>query len=101
MEQQKTLKEEAQAYMPKQSKNIADLPQIEVTAPMKDGEGVDKDGNKFKYKFVDVNGEEYRVPGVVLGQIKDILESNPNMKTFKVKKSGKGLETRYTTIPLS
>jgi hypothetical protein len=101
MEQQKTLKEEAQAFVPKQSKNIADLPQIDLSTPMKDGEGVDKEGAKFKYKFVEVNGEEYRVPGVVLGQIKDILESNPNMKSFKVKKSGKGLDTRYTTIPLS
>ena len=51
---------------------------------------------------VEVNGEEYRVPGVVIAQVKDILEENKNMKSFKVKRTGEGKTgTRYTVIPLS
>jgi hypothetical protein len=95
-----TLKDEAKAYVPKQTKNIADLPQVSIDFEMKDGTGVDNDGKEFKYKFIEVNGEEYRVPSAVLGQIKDLLDENPNLKNFKVKKTGEGLKTRYTTIPL-
>lgn len=97
-----TIKDEAKAFVPKQTKNIAELPEISTELEIKDGEGIDKEGLPFKYKFIEINGEEYRVPGVVLGQIKDILESNPNMKRFKVKRTGEGKTgTRYTTIPLS
>ena len=95
------LKDEAKAYVPKQTKNIAELPQISSELEVKDGEGIDNDGKPFKYKFVEVNGEEFRVPGAVLGQIKDLMEENANLKTFKVKRTGEGLKTRYTTIPLS
>jgi len=95
-----SLKEEAQDYQPKQTKNVADLPKISIDVDMKDGEGTDKEGVSFKYKFILLDGEEYRVPYVVLGQIKDLLEENPNLKSFKVKKAGEGLKTRYTVIPL-
>ena len=97
-----TIKEEAEAYLPKQTKNISELPQISIDFELRDGEGTDKDGKEFKYKFIEINGEEYRVPIIILGQIKDILEENPNMKSFKVKKTGEGKTgTRYTVIPLS
>jgi hypothetical protein len=96
-----SLKEEAKAYVPKQTKNIAELQQVNIDMDLKDGEGIDKEGNTFKYKFVIVNGEEYRVPGLIIGQIKDLLEANPNLKSFRVKRTGEGLKTRYTVIPLS
>lgn len=97
-----SIKEQAEAFMPKQTKNIAELPQISIEMDLKNGEGTDKDGNSFKYKFIEINGEEYRVPGIVLGQIKDILSENPNMKMFKVKRTGEGKTgTRYTVIPLN
>jgi len=94
------LKEEAQAYVPKQTKNIAELPRVSVELELNDGDGLDNDGHPFKYKFVEVDGEAYRVPGSVLGQIKDLLEENPNLKFIKVKRTGEGLKTRYTVIPL-
>lgn len=97
-----SIKAEAEAFVPKQTKNISELPQISVDFDMKEGEGTDKDGNPFKYKFVEINGEEYRVPGVVIAQVKDILSENKNMKTFKVKRTGEGKTgTRYTVVPLS
>lgn len=97
-----TIKDEAEAYVPKQTKNIAELPQVAIDFDLKEGEGVDKEGNTFKYKYVEVNGEEYRVPGVVIAQVKDILSENKGMKSFKVKRTGEGKTgTRYTVIPLS
>lgn len=96
-----TLKDEAKGYVPKQTKNIADLPQVDVNTELYDGVGTDDAGTEFKYKYMDVNGEEYRVPNMVIGQIKDLIEMSPNLKLVRVKRTGEGLKTRYTTIPLS
>jgi hypothetical protein len=96
------IKDSASAYIPAKMKNIADLPSIDVNLELKDGEGIDEAGKVYKYKYFEVESEKFRVPAVVLGQLKDILEARPDTKTFKVKKSGQGKEgTKYTTIPLS
>jgi len=97
-----SLKEAASAYIPAKMKNVAELPSIDVSLELKDGEGIDDAGKPYKYKYFEVEGEKYRVPSVVLGQLKDIIEVKPDLRTFKVKKSGQGKEgTRYTTIQLS
>lgn len=96
-----TLSEEAKAYQPKQTKNISELPVISIDFQMYDAEGTSEDGTAFKYKYVEVNGEKYKVPNIVIGQIKDLLEENANLKHFKVKRTGEGLKTRYMVIPLN
>ena len=96
-----TLKDTAKDYVPKQTKNIAELSEVSIDVEIKDGEGIDNEGKPFKYKFIEINGEAYRVPGSVIGQIKDLLEENANLKRFKVKRTGENLKTRYTVIPLS
>ena len=95
-----TLGQEANAYIPKQTKNIADLPEVSTTLELRDGEGADADGKEFTYKFIEVNGEQYRVPGKVLGDLKAILEKKPTLTKFCVTKKGQGLNTQYTVIPL-
>ena len=90
------LSEEAKAYEPKQIKNIADLPSVSVDLDVKEDTKAE-----FPYKYIEVNGERYKLPMTVLSSLKAILEENKNLKTFKVKKSGQGLGTEYTTIPLS
>jgi hypothetical protein len=96
------LKDSASAYIPSKMKNISDLPSVDVSLELKDGEGIDEAGKVYKYKYFEIAGEKYRVPAVVLGQLKDILEVKPDIKTFKVKKSGQGKEgTKYTTIQLT
>lgn len=97
-----TLKEEAQAYEPKAlTKNIAELDKVSIDFKLEDGSGTNKDTKEeFKYKYIEINGEEYRVPGIVLGDLKAILEEKPDLKTFKVKRTGKGFDTRYTIITL-
>lgn len=99
--QSKTLKETALDFTPKQTKNIADLDIVSVDFTIEnDGKGTDNDGVPFIYSYIKVNDEEYRVPASVIGQLKDHLKANPKMQNFKVNKSGEGLKTRYTVIPL-
>ncbi len=98
-----TIKETAKQFEPKTAtKNVADLSEVSTELELKDGKGQNKEtGEAFVYKYIEVDGEEYRVPNKVIGDLKVILEENPNLMKFKVKKTGTGLETRYTVIPLS
>ena len=95
-----SLGEEAKAYIPKQTKNIADLAEVSTALDLKDGAAADADGKEFTYKYIEVDGDEYRVPGKVLKDLKAILEKKPTLKTFSVSKQGQGLNTTYTVIPL-
>jgi len=94
------IKEEAQAYEPPQTKNIADLEAVPVNLELEDREGTNKEGKDFQYKVVVVEEEDYRIPGVVLGDLKEILKVKPDLKFFKVTKKGTGVTTKYTVIPL-
>lgn len=94
-----TLKEEAQAYEPPQTLNIADLDKIPIDLELKDGIGKDKEGEEFKYKYAVVDGKQYRVAGSILGGIKAILQKMPNLKFVSVIKQGQGMNTRYQVIP--
>lgn len=99
--QLKSLKEEALNYEYKGIFNIADLPKVSINMKVEERQGVTKDGKLFNFKVIQINGQYYRVPLSVLKSLKAILEHNPNLKEFKVKKSGEGLNgTQYTTIPL-
>ena len=92
-----TIKDEAQGYEPKAKvKNISELPSIETNIAV-----FDESEAEFPYKYIEINGERYKMPLSVLGSLKAILEENPELKKFKVKKQGDGMETRYTVIPLA
>jgi len=93
-----TLREEAKAYEPQQTLNIADLDKIPIDLELFDGEGKDKDGEIFTYKYAKIEGKEYRVAGSILGGIKAILAKIPNLKFVSVIKQGSGMNTRYTVI---
>lgn len=94
-----TLKESAMAYEPPQTLNIADLDKIPIDLEVKDGEGKDKDGEVFKYKYATIEGKDYRIAGSVLGGIKAILQKMPSLKFVTVIKQGTGMNTRYTVMP--
>jgi hypothetical protein len=94
------LKDEALQYEAPQTKNIADLKEVSVELDLQDREGKDNNGEVFKYKVIVVEGEDYRVPGSVIGNLKGILEKKPDLKKFSVSKQGEGMNTRYTLIPL-
>lgn len=94
------LGDEAMAYEPKQTKNIADLEIVSLMQEVEDREGTDKQGKKFNYKVIVIANEEYRVPNSVLGDIKSLKEAKPNLKSVRVIKKGVGLSTEYTVIPM-
>ncbi len=101
------LNETAQAYEPTATtKNIADLPEVLTDLEVEDDtfEFTDKKTGQSKtvnQKVINLNGEKYRVPVSVLQQLKVILEDNPTLKKFKVKRSGSTKDdTRYQVIPL-
>jgi hypothetical protein len=107
MEQkQKTLKQEAEGYVPTaKTKNISDLQKVSTDLLLEDDSfEFEKDGKskKVNQKVITVDGEKYRVPVSVIASLQAILEDNPELKFFKVKKTGEGKDgTRYTVIPLS
>lgn len=91
---------------PSATKNIADLSEVSTDLELEDDtfEFTDKvtgDVKKVTQKVINLNGENYRVPISVVQQLKVLLEDNPDLKTFKVKKSGSTKDdTRYQCIPL-
>jgi len=97
----------AKDYEPaSKTKNIADLKEVGVEADLTDDEfevtdKITKELKTVKQKVIIVNGEKYRVPSSVIAQLKIVLEDNPTLKKFKVKKSGTTIDdTRYIVIPL-
>ena len=95
----------AKDYKSTATKNIADLPEVSTELEVLDDqfETTDlktKEQKIVKQKIICVNGTNYRVPVSVFQQLKVILEDNPNLKKFKVKKSGTDMDTRYQVIPL-
>ena len=92
--------EEARDYKPPTTKNIADLDKIPVDVEVEEREFHREDGTAFKIKVIVVDGEEYKVPVSVLKDLKAILAEKPELKEFKVTKTGEGLKTKYTVITL-
>lgn len=92
--------EEARAYEPKQTKNIADLDVVQIDWLVEEEKFTNDEGKEFTIKAIKKDGNSYRVPTSVIKQLKEHLAENPNLKKFKVKKSGTGLNTDYTVIPL-
>jgi len=95
-----TLKEEANAYEAPQTKNITELEKVSVDIVVEESEFNKSDGTTFTIKVVNIDGEYYRVPVSVLKSLKEIVKEKPEVKFIKVNKSGEGLKTTYTVIPL-
>lgn len=91
------IKDTANSYEVKgKVKNISELPVVDANLVV-----FEELEAEFPYKYIEVNSERYKLPASVLGSLKAILEENPNLKSFKVKKTGEGMDTRYTVIPLA
>jgi len=91
-----SLKETAKEYEPKLTLNIADLDKVDISFPVEDRTGTDKEGKPFEYKVMIANSQEYRVPNTVLEEIKKILKLKSETKYVKVSKKGSGLATSYS-----
>lgn len=94
-----TIKEMAEQYEATSTKCITELETVPIdlkVVEVERGQGE----NAFKMLITELNGEEYKVPKSVLKQLKEILSVNPKVASVKVTKTGQGLNTTYTTIPL-
>ena len=96
MDKQNTLKDEADNYEPPVLKTVADLDIIDITMEIKE----DLEAT-YPYKYIESNGERFKIAQSVIGTIKEIRHYNPKVETFKVTKSGEGKKTKYTVIPTS
>ena len=96
-----SIKDYAKTYEPPKIKNISDLSEVSVNVEFYD-DGKGGQGDKaFTYFYILIDGEEYRVPGSVITQLKDQHSGNPNMTKFKVVRKGTTKEdTKYTVVPL-
>ena len=95
-----TLRDSAKAYVPQQTKNIAELEAVSLDVPITEKSGTSKEGTPFNFHVATILGEEYRVPSSVLNDIKAIMTAKPSLKTIRVIKKGQGMNTSYTVIPL-
>ena len=96
-----TLKDEAENYQPRKTKNIADLERVSVDVEVETKTFKEGSDEEFTISLIQVDGEEYRVPVSVLKQLKNLVEEMPDLKFIKVKKTGTTItDTSYTVIPL-
>jgi len=91
-----TIKESAEGYEPKQTLNIADLSSVDVNLQLEERSGIDDKGKEFFYKVAIIEGQEYRVPNMVLDELKKALAIKPEIKRILVHRKGSGLNTRYS-----
>ena len=94
------ISEEAVNYEPGALANISDLQVVRTDAEIKTETFKEGTDEEFRVKVITVDGIKYRVPNIVLGNLKAILAEKPDLKSFKVRKDGAGMNTRYTVIPL-
>jgi hypothetical protein len=88
--------ESAKSYVPKQTLNIADLSEVDVHLQLEKRTGTDNEGKDFDYQVAIVNGNEYRVPSMVLEKLKEAIKIKADIKKIKVLRHGSGLNTRYS-----
>jgi len=96
-----SIAEEAKEYEPATTANIADLEKVSTASQIETRVFKEGTDDEFKIKVISIDGKDYRVPFVVLSNLKAILEEKKDLKFFKVKKDGTGMNTRYTVIPLA
>lgn len=94
------IREAALAYQSKTTLNICDLQEVSTTLEIRHKTGTKEDGETFEYKYIVVDEKEYRLPDQMLKSLQDVLTVRPECKRFRPVKTGEGLKTRYTAVPL-
>ena len=94
------LKDFAKTYVSQKQKNIADLETVDATVEIIKDTRKDQDNQEYKVMFIVVGGEEYRIPPIVVGQLRQLIEAKPDLVSFKVIRNGTGKATTYQVIPL-
>ena len=90
----------AKEFEPQQMKNIADIEVVRTDTEIRKESRKDQNNEEYTVMFIIKDGEEYRVPSSVVTQLKTLVESKPDLASFKVVKTGTGMSTKYQVIPL-
>jgi len=82
-------------------KNICELELVELSKVTAIEEEVKKEGTKDEYTQIVCmyEGEKYRIPKGILIDIKKLSEGYV-LESIKVMKSGSGIDTKYTLVPV-
>jgi len=84
--------------------NIADLDRVSIDLQIVEDSFEFTKGDETKtvtQEVIVIEDVKYRIPVTVKQQLKVLMEDNPKLKFFKVKKSGTTKDdTRYQVIPL-
>lgn len=96
-----SIKDSAEAYEPPQIKNIAELEKVSIDADIKKEIFKKGTSDEFTINYIEIQDEKYRIPNSVLGALKVLMEEKPDMKLFKVVKSGTGMSTSYQVIDVN
>lgn len=94
------IKEFAKSYEPQKMKLISDLESVKANIEFTTEVRKDREDKEYTVNFVVVEEIEYRVPISVVEQLKGIIEAKPDLETFKVIKTGTGMNTKYQVISL-
>lgn len=105
MENTRSIKQAAEEYVPQKTKNVAELDSVDVNTPLKifSGQKTNDKGEEedYEYHYIEVEGIKYRFPDSAIEQLQIQLETNPEMKRFKVNRAGTGrYDTVYTVVPI-
>lgn len=74
--------------------NIAELEAVSVKEDIKT-EQRGEDDDQYVVNFVVRNNKEYRIPNSVIKQVQELVLKE-KIKTFKVIKTGEGMQTKYS-----
>ena len=98
-----SIKDSALNYSSTTTMNIADLDKVSTDLEIvPDSFEVEENGvtKTVNQEVIIIDEQKYRIPKSVLQQLKVLLEDSPELKHFKVKKTGSNMDTRYTCIPM-
>ena len=95
-----SIKDFAKAYEPQKMKLISDLDSVKASMEFTTEIRKDREDKEYTVNFIVVEEVEYRVPISVVEQLKGIIDAKPDLETFKVIKTGTGMNTKYQVIPL-
>lgn len=83
-----SLKDAAMSFK-NEKKDVTSLPSIPVDIEVKEG-SFEKNGQKMKYKFIEVNGWKYSIKSALLEKIQQIIGVRPSTKNIKIEKAPNG-----------
>lgn len=96
-----SIRDAAKAYEAPKTLCISELEEVNTELDMHVETFERKDGSgTFDVNVTEIDGKKYRIPTSVLEQLKVQLEERPECLKFRVKKSGSGMQTKYTVIML-